>query len=484
MSSKTNLILICGPRGGGKSHLAAHIRQAAIDAGMACRNLSLADPLYGCLGEILGHAEVRRARKENDKERPLPELGGRTLRHALQTLGTNWGRDAVWDGIWLDLMGRRLDVLDGSMVEFATIDDVRFRNEYDHLVRRGNVLVVRTQRAGVDIPYPDHESEAEWPFFPVHLKVEWDDSWDEGRVREVAGMIVSEFRDLVSHSTEPSPPGWTWEGPRGRVPDPVRIRRRGVETEADRWDAYVDRALAVRPGVVPGDEWGAPESWKDRFGSLLAQPGFPASMPLNGVEIGQGSGKYTRMVLDAWPEARILCCDVSDKFLDQARVQLASYGDRVGFHLLSSLDDLDGAISEWEDRWGRGLDLAWSIDAMVHADQPVVAGYLKILADHMLDGGRVAMTLASLDSETGADRLLTEEVENYSRNPDWTGRMTYWSRTGVESLLRRIGFSVEFKGSPDRPRDLEFVAEWHGDPVAMAIRSGGGRRPHGSPDQA
>lgn len=62
------------------------------------------------------------------KEKPCYLLGGKTPRYAMQTLGTEWGRETMYPLIWIDAWYRRTNVVlqSGGKV---VCDDVRFGNE-------------------------------------------------------------------------------------------------------------------------------------------------------------------------------------------------------------------------------------------------------------------------------------------------------------------------------------------------------------------
>lgn len=66
------------------------------------------------------------------KELPIPSFEKSTPRSLMQTLGTEWGREAVDLGFWVDLaMAKAIDILKaGGRV---VIDDTRFKNEINHL---------------------------------------------------------------------------------------------------------------------------------------------------------------------------------------------------------------------------------------------------------------------------------------------------------------------------------------------------------------
>lgn len=76
------------------------------------------------------------------KEAPRPELGGKSIRHAMQTLGTEWGRTHMDPDFWVRMWERGIDRL-GHVVA----DDCRFDNEVRAIRRRGG-LIVRIERAG------------------------------------------------------------------------------------------------------------------------------------------------------------------------------------------------------------------------------------------------------------------------------------------------------------------------------------------------
>jgi hypothetical protein len=83
----------------------------------------------------------------NDKNATPDVLGGCTVRHALQTLGTNWGRDMIHKDTWTNAaMNEARDVMiRGYGVVF---DDVRFDNEAEAILNAGGVII-RINRPGV-----------------------------------------------------------------------------------------------------------------------------------------------------------------------------------------------------------------------------------------------------------------------------------------------------------------------------------------------
>jgi hypothetical protein len=86
------------------------------------------------------------------KEAPSRYLNGRTPRHAMQTLGTEWGRDCIHNDIWVDTE------MEAQAKEKALVfDDVRFANEAG-AIRAAGGIIVKVQRPSA-ITRSEHLSE-------------------------------------------------------------------------------------------------------------------------------------------------------------------------------------------------------------------------------------------------------------------------------------------------------------------------------------
>jgi hypothetical protein len=142
------LIGITGRAGAGKNLVASMIPGAVV--------IGLADPLYAMLSVMLGiPGTILRSR--DLKERPLPWVGC-SIRHMLQTLGTEWGRERIAGDIWVRLLERQITDLESHGIRTIAVADIRFGNEADFIRSRGGeVWVVR--RPGTDTP-ATHVSEA------------------------------------------------------------------------------------------------------------------------------------------------------------------------------------------------------------------------------------------------------------------------------------------------------------------------------------
>ena len=169
------IVAFFGPQRAGKSEAA---KAVATMPGWV--RMSFADPLYEMLSALLG-VEARKL----DKNKTAVGLCGKTVRQALQLLGTEFGREMVGRNIWLDAMDRRLDrAANRDGMEGAVIDDLRFANEYDFL-RLRHATIIRINRSGLNPKTLNtHGSEVDWVDFKPDLSVEnyddlsaWQDYW-------------------------------------------------------------------------------------------------------------------------------------------------------------------------------------------------------------------------------------------------------------------------------------------------------------------
>ena len=76
------------------------------------------------------------------KESPHPGLDGKTPRYALQTLGTEWGRDMISPRLWENVVYRDINAIWREKPEARiVIDDVRFRTEVNGVHERGGAVM-------------------------------------------------------------------------------------------------------------------------------------------------------------------------------------------------------------------------------------------------------------------------------------------------------------------------------------------------------
>ena len=124
--------------------------------------MSFADPMREAIAATLGtffeggESEMNAWLGDERKySKHIPGLGV-TLRHALQTLGTEWGRDCIDHDVWVMIAKERSRKHRQSYT--TIIDDVRFLNEYAMLRKEGGVLV-RVNRPNAPEKGNGHPSE-------------------------------------------------------------------------------------------------------------------------------------------------------------------------------------------------------------------------------------------------------------------------------------------------------------------------------------
>lgn len=125
------IIGLTGYKGSGKSEVARHL---------ATRHRYTRKPfayhLKAMLSALGVPAEVLDGNDEM-KSKPLDVLGGHTARHAMQTLGTEWGRAHLGSDFWVM---RWLDSV--PLYPYIVADDVRFENEAAAVRMHGGVVVL------------------------------------------------------------------------------------------------------------------------------------------------------------------------------------------------------------------------------------------------------------------------------------------------------------------------------------------------------
>ena len=129
------IIGLTGLAGSGKSTVAKLLESYGYDI------VKFASPLKNMLRAYLvtlgvDGDTIERMIEGDLKEVPSQLLAGRTPRHAMQTLGTEWGRNAMSKTFWVDAWSST-----AAGHERIVCDDCRFPNEIDTLREQGAVIV-------------------------------------------------------------------------------------------------------------------------------------------------------------------------------------------------------------------------------------------------------------------------------------------------------------------------------------------------------
>jgi hypothetical protein len=137
---------------------------------------SLAEPLRRMLNAGFGmnmHDKYWRDRKEE----ATPAFGGRSPRHLMQTLGTDWGRNLVSEDLWVNLCAHQFRLRGPGMI----VTDVRFENEARWIRSMGGQVlhISRPQAEAVQA----HVSESGVVAFPDDWQVVNDSTLEQLMLR-------------------------------------------------------------------------------------------------------------------------------------------------------------------------------------------------------------------------------------------------------------------------------------------------------------
>jgi hypothetical protein len=145
---KPALIGITGEKYSGKSTIARFLHDT-----FGYARIRFADPLKDMLRAIgLTDYEL----EGDGKELPCEILAGHTPRYAMQSLGTEWGRERISREFWSEAWAHRADRGPGG---FVVAEDLRFPNEEFRIRLMGGVIW-RVERPGYG-SQDDHPSETE-----------------------------------------------------------------------------------------------------------------------------------------------------------------------------------------------------------------------------------------------------------------------------------------------------------------------------------
>lgn len=239
---------------------------------------------------------------------------------------------------------------------------------------------------------------------------------------------------------------------------------------ASAWDRYVADHLPQQRW--PGDDWGNEELWNRWFQHLFGD--LDVQGWTRAVEIGQGTGKYTRRVLEAGCR-EVLACDVSRRFLDLCRARQADLVGAGRLHLRSIDErDPDAVVTRCDELgWTGTVDCLFSIDTMVHLPLTAVACQLLNATLYLRAGGYVVLTFADATTDAGLQKLVTDMSRTLQHQGDPTTGCFHWiSPELLRSVASRLGYEV-VRASPDpeHQRDGHFIARFTDPHAAKRVRA-------------
>lgn len=123
------------------------------------------------------------------KEVPAPPLNGATPRHAMVTLGTEWGRELIDENIWADLTKRHIQSNPDLAGKLVLVTDVRFPNEAEVIAELGGLLI-RVNRPDL---CPDRTHASERSIDALKAQEVFNNTNKEAFLREAAGWAFSRY---------------------------------------------------------------------------------------------------------------------------------------------------------------------------------------------------------------------------------------------------------------------------------------------------
>lgn len=144
----TWLIALTGRKGSGKDTALAAFREAAKEEGWQVVQLSFAEPLKKAMFEMFYqvvdplHLDTGLRGPSAERERVIT-VGtvSFTIRHALQTLGTEWGRRHLGADVWVNhAIERAQQIRRERPKTIVVITDARFENEFIRIKAVGGLL--------------------------------------------------------------------------------------------------------------------------------------------------------------------------------------------------------------------------------------------------------------------------------------------------------------------------------------------------------
>lgn len=159
-----HIVALTGLAGSGKSTAAS-----LLTSQYGFKLEKFAGPLKDMLRAIGLTEEEIEGRLKNE---PCDLLLGQTPRHAMQTLGTEWGRDKIHPDFWVNIwMGRAADH------RLCVVDDCRFPNEAAAVKTLGG-RIIRLDRKFQSLGeiVASHASEANFASLPYDFQINNDGS--------------------------------------------------------------------------------------------------------------------------------------------------------------------------------------------------------------------------------------------------------------------------------------------------------------------
>jgi hypothetical protein len=138
------------------------------------------------------------------KDQPTPYFAGRSPRHALQTLGTEWGRDLISPDFWLSTW--RTQVLAQLTRGISVVtDDLRFPNEANTVLDLDGTTI-HIDRPAIQ-PAPPHPSEGNLSHWHFDLRLtnnhDTPSRWASHGTTSIRALTSTRLADSLACGHEP-----------------------------------------------------------------------------------------------------------------------------------------------------------------------------------------------------------------------------------------------------------------------------------------
>jgi hypothetical protein len=187
------IIGISGKRGVGKDTVAEILTRE-----YGFKRLSFADPMKEVANMLFGFTEEQ-LWGPSEKREAIDPYWGFSPRRALQTMGTEWGRNCLDKDVWVKIGLQRAGRMIANGARGVVIPDVRFPNEAN-LIKQHKGYLLRIERPAVahDDEASRHESETALDDYHRWTSV----LRNEGSIEDLAQMVCGIIPMIETWATE------------------------------------------------------------------------------------------------------------------------------------------------------------------------------------------------------------------------------------------------------------------------------------------
>lgn len=251
MTDKRLIITLTGRAGSGKSTAGYRF------ADHSFQRMRFAGPLKAMLITMgLTHEHTDGVLKDV----PCPFLGGHTPRHAMQTLGGEWGRDMIAPELWTNAAVAAIDALPAGQAVY--LDDMRYPNELVALKARSDFEVYVVAIVNPRVPEPRVPKWWQFWLAKPHVSETWNAPSDFVVINDGTIAQLNAVMDMIVSKVRPAPPepledkieriaeelfrSWPYTGSREDKPDWVKGGNSMMQDSARRQATFIVDAEGLK----------------------------------------------------------------------------------------------------------------------------------------------------------------------------------------------------------------------------------------------